>query len=290
MITEKAYGKINLTLHVGDKRVDGYHEIDSLMHTIDLADDITLERQEGISLSVSGENVPDGPDNLMVKAAEVFFRMCGLKGCGAAMTLRKRIPTESGLGGGSADAAAVLRGLNRLYETQFSLPVLARLGRLVGADVPFLVSGGAARCRGIGEKLTPFSAWAGLPLLLVKPPVSVATPEAYRLFDAEKGKCPPRTGDALRALEVRDGNLLAESLFNDFEESLFPSVPALGQVKEAFREYGAVNLMTGSGSAFFLLFRDGKKRKETGERIRAEHPEWTVIETQTIDPFPSGSC
>lgn len=288
MIAEAAHGKINMTLHIGEKRRDGYHEIDSLMHTVDIADEITLEKQEGLSLRVLEGKVTDGPDNLMFKAADIFFRTCGLSGCGAAMTLKKRIPTEAGMGGGSADAAAVLRGLNRLYETRFSLPVLARMGRMVGADVPFLVSGGAARCRGIGEKLTPLAAWEGLPLLLVKPAVTVSTPEAYRIADEEKGRIPERKGDACRAVETADYALLEGSLFNDFEEVLFPRVPALREVKESLCRYGARNLMTGTGSVFFLLFENSAKRKETEAQLRADHPEWEILEAKTFDPFAHG--
>lgn len=158
MIIETAHAKINFTLSVGSKRADGYHSIDSLMHSISLSDRITLTKAEAITLSVTEGEAPLGRENLMVRAAERFFEETGLSG-GVSMTLAKRIPSEAGMGGGSSDAAAVLRGLARLYETELSLATLARWGASLGADIPFCVVAGAARCQGIGEKLTPLTPW-----------------------------------------------------------------------------------------------------------------------------------
>ena len=177
MIIETAHAKINFTLSVGSKRADGYHSIDSLMHSISLSDRITLTKAEAITLSVTEGEAPLGRENLMVRAAERFFEETGLSG-GVSMTLAKRIPSEAGMGGGSSDAAAVLRGLARLYETDLSLATLARWGASLGADIPFCVAAGAARCQGIGEKLTPLAAWAHLPLVILRPPVSVSTGKA----------------------------------------------------------------------------------------------------------------
>ena len=143
MITETAQAKINLTLSVGEMRSDGYHTIDSVMHSISLRDSITLERAETVSLAIVEGVAPAGKENLMVKAAELFLKEKGISG-GVRMTLAKRIPSEAGMGGGSSDAAAVLRGLARLYGTGDSLKSLAAMGKALGADVPFCVLGGAA--------------------------------------------------------------------------------------------------------------------------------------------------
>ena len=146
MIIETAHAKINFTLSVGSKRADGYHSIDSLMHSISLSDHITLTKAETITLSVTEGEAPLGRENLMVRAAERFFEETGLSG-GVSMTLAKRIPSEAGMGGGSSDAAAVLRGLARLYETDLSLATLARWGASLGADIPFCVMAGPRAVR-----------------------------------------------------------------------------------------------------------------------------------------------
>ena len=226
MIIETAHAKINFTLSVGSKRADGYHSIDSLMHSISLSDRITLTKAEAITLSVTEGEAPLGRENLMVRAAERFFEETGLSG-GVSMTLAKRIPSEAGMGGGSSDAAAVLRGLDRLYETELSLATLARWGASLGADIPFCVVAGAARCQGIGEKLTPLTPWAHLPLVILRPPVSVSTGKAYQLLD-HMGKRPMDTTPlAIEALSGRDPGVLARALSNDFEAGLFPVEPIL---------------------------------------------------------------
>ena len=198
MIAEKAYAKINLTLSVGEKREDGYHEIDSVMHSISLCDEVKLTEAGGISLSIKEGLAPGGKANLMWEAAELFFRETGFSG-GAHMELVKQIPSEAGMGGGSSDAAAVLRGLNRMTGQQLSLAALADMGARLGADVPFCVAGGCRRCEGIGEKLTPLAGWAGLPVVIVRPGVSISTGKAYGLLDV----CPRRrAGTAESCIEA----------------------------------------------------------------------------------------
>lgn len=154
MIQETAYAKINLTLSVGERRPDGYHDIDSVMHSISLHDTITLKKADTVSLSILKGSAPAGRDNLMVKAAEHFLAARHIIG-GVSMTLAKEIPSEAGMGGGSSDAAAVLRGLSALYETGDTPETLAALGAALGADIPFCVLAGAARCEGIGENSPP---------------------------------------------------------------------------------------------------------------------------------------
>ena len=182
MIQETAYAKINLTLSVGQKRTDGYHDIDSVMHSISLSDTITLEKADTTTLAVVKGSAPEGRDNLMVKAAELFLREKQLPG--VSMTLAKEIPAQAGMGGGSSDAAAVLRGLAALYETGDSPSDLAAMGASLGADIPFCVAGGAARCEGIGDKLTALPPWEGLPLLIIRPQTSESTARAYAAIDA----------------------------------------------------------------------------------------------------------
>ena len=217
----------------------------------------------------------------MVRAAERFFEETGLSG-GVSMTLAKRIPSEAGMGGGSSDAAAVLRGLARLYETDLSLATLARWGASLGADIPFCVAAGAARCQGIGEKLTPLTPWAHLPLVILRPPVSVSTGKAYQLLD-HMGKRPMDTTPlAIEALSDRDKGALARALSNDFEAGLFPVEPILWETSAYLKTLGRPALMTGSGSAFFVLAKDTKEQVVLASRIRAEQPSWFVEMAETV--------
>ena len=150
-ITEKAHAKINLTLTVGKKRKDGYHEIDTIMHVIDLHDTIILEKSENLKLTVEEGKAPEKEENLMWKTAEEFYKKIKEKPQ-VHMKLYKRIPAQAGLGGGSADASAVLRGLNKLTKANLTKEELCEIGIKYGADIPFCIYEGSARCRGIGEK------------------------------------------------------------------------------------------------------------------------------------------
>lgn len=281
MIEETACAKINLTLSVGEKRSDGYHTIDSIMHSISLCDDITLERAEGISLTIVEGRGPSGKENLMVKAAELFLREKGISG-GVRMTLAKHIPSEAGMGGGSSDAAAVLRGLARLYGTGDGLETLAAMGASLGADVPFCVRGGACRCEGIGEVLVPLTPWPGLPLLIVRPETSVSTGEAYRLLDGRDKRPKDRTEDSMKALADRNRQELYESLSNDFEDALFPKNEVLEETSSILHSLGRPTLMTGSGSAFFLFPKDREEGKALAEDIKKSHPSWFVETAETV--------
>lgn len=281
MITETAQAKINLTLSVGEKRRDGYHTIDSVMHSISLSDSITLERGEDISLSIVEGTAPAGKDNLMVRVAELFFREKGISG-GVHMTLSKRIPSEAGMGGGSSDAAAVLRGLARLYGTGDSLETLAAMGASLGADIPFCVLGGACRCEGIGEVLTPLTPWPGLPLVIVRPETSVSTGEAYRLLDGRNLRPRDRTEDCMKALEDRNRQELYAALSNDFEGALFPKNAVLAETSSILHSLGRPALMTGSGSAFFLFPKDGEEGKKLAGELKKSHPSWFVETGETV--------
>lgn len=279
MITETAYAKINFTLSVLGRRPDGYHDLDTVMHSISLSDTVTLEPADAISLTVDGA-APAGPENLMWKAAALFFQVTGKKG-GCAMHLAKRIPSEAGMGGGSADAAAVLRGLNGMTGAGLSLDTLCRMGGALGADIPFCVMGGAARCTGIGDKLAPLPPWEGLPLLIVRPNVSVSTRRAYQEMDKQKIQRKQMSRDAARALELRDGARLIRSLSNDFEPVLFETSPILRETREELTESGYPTLMTGSGSAFFVMV-GGADRDVLAKKLRTAHPEWVIELCETV--------
>ena len=280
MITEKAFAKINLTLSVGEKRKDGYHDIDSVMHSISLHDKITLEKSGEISLSVTKGSAPSGQENLMWKAAELFLAETGISG-GVRMELEKHIPAQAGLGGGSSDAAAVLRGLNRLMKTGLSAEELSDMGKRIGADVPFCITGGCCRCRGIGEKLTKVPGWNGLPLVIVRPPVAVETGKAYAVLDRAEKQTGNKTDACIRAVEEKDRKKLAENLSNDFEKALFAEEPVLEETSRRLALFFRPLLMTGSGSAFFVIAESRADRKQLAEEIKKESPGLFIAETET---------
>ena len=272
-VTERARGKINLSLAVLGKRPDGYHELDTVMHTVTLADTVEIAESEAISLAVEGQ-APAGADNLMWRAAALFFRETGLPG-GVAMRLTKRIPSEAGLGGGSADAAAVLRGLNRLTGAGLSAEALCRMGAKLGADVPFCIVGGCARCRGVGDIIEPLPPWEGLSLLIVRPPLSVSTGAAYGDIDRQGIQGVSTAERAAAAIAARDRKGLAEALANTFEAVMPEELSAAARVIASF---GAPALMTGSGSAFFLL-TGGEERQRIAEALR-QRPGWFAAEAE----------
>ena len=279
-ITLAAHAKINLTLYVGNKRPDGYHNIDSIMHQIALADEITVSPSDTIRLSVIEGTAPEGEDNLMWTAARRFLTAAGLS-TGLSMELKKRIPSPAGMGGGSADAAAVLAAANAVYDHPLNQSELLTLAATLGADVPFCLAGGCARCQGIGEKMTPVSPWSGLSLVIVRPEVFVSTGSAYARIDASPHKRPDTTEAMMRALKEKDMPLLSASLMNHFEEGLFPLEDELAAAAACLARFGRPFQMTGSGAAFFLIADDSREAGRIAETIRKKHPAWYTAVTKT---------
>ena len=248
VLQEKAYAKLNLTMDVLFRRPDGYHSIDSLMQTVDLYDTVTIERSRTIDVTCSGMLLPYA--NTARKAAELFR---SLTGHGCRIHLDKKIPSEAGLGGGSSDAAAVLRGLNRLYEEYLPYETLFSMALRVGADVPFLLKGGLQRAMGIGEILTPLP-YGTMHFVIVKPEGGISTKALYNSLALPLEK--PDTAQAARLLAGNDPAAAAPFLRNAMENAAVAMLPDILSVKEALRGQGALTaVMTGSGSAVFGLFR-----------------------------------
>lgn len=287
-IQERAAAKINLALAVGNRREDGYHDIDTVMHSISLSDCVKIRPSHTMEMTVKGAALPAGTKNLAYAAAELFLRETGRAG-GVSITLEKHIPVASGLGGGSSDAAAVLRGLNRMTESGLSADRLRQMGALLGSDIPFCVEGGCARCMGRGEEIHPVPFWDHLALVICRPDFPLNTPEAYKEADRRPGRALLHAGRMEEAVRLRDGEYLASSLFNDFESFLFPITPALKETKIYLRRWGCPVLMTGSGSAFFLLAQDMETAGEIAEKIRAERPDWFAQAAQTTGDVSHGA-
>ena len=250
----KARAKINWTLDVVGKRADGYHLLDTLMQPLELCDLITIEPDAGLSLTLdSPAELSAGEDNLMLRAARALQAYAGAAQ-GARMRLLKRIPMGAGLGGGSADAAAVLKGLNILWSLGLSLDALCEIGVKLGADIPFCLHDAPRRAQGIGERLTPFPCKRRFPLLVVQPCAALSTKAVFSAYSAVSPKRPDTPG-ALRALAAGDLPLLSQCAANVLEEASLPMRPEIGAAKAALLQAGAVMAqMTGSGSAVFGAF------------------------------------
>ena len=205
-ITELAPAKLNLTLDVGARRPDGYHEITSVMQSAALYDVVTLETVEtdDIAVECPGTDLPTGPDNLAWKAADVFFQETNIPHTGIFIRLEKKIPSQAGLGGGSSDAAAVLRGMRRLFSTNVSDEALETMAARVGSDVPYCVRGGTALARGRGERLTALSPLPMCWFVIVKPPVAHSTAVMFRKLDEIAIANRPDSDAMAKALEIGD--------------------------------------------------------------------------------------
>lgn len=247
MIQERACAKVNLTLGVTGRRRDGYHTLDSLMVTTDLCDDVTVTRCREVIVTCTGMFLPYR--NTLRAAAE---RYRALTGRGARIHVYKRIPAEAGLGGGSADAAAVLRGMQRLYGEAEERD-LYDIALRVGADVPFCLQGGLCRAQGVGEVLTPFRLGAPLHLVLAKPAAGVSTRALFERLNLPQPL--PDTARAMAALSGGDVRALGPLLCNALQAEAEALVPEIGTLRQRLLALGALGAsMTGSGSAVFGLF------------------------------------
>lgn len=266
LVEELALAKVNLTLGILYKRQDGYHAIDTIMHTVSLFDRLWIQPSRTVEVTVTGMTLP--ADNTMTRAAELYRRETG---CGAKIRCEKRIPAEAGLGGGSADAAAVLRGLQRLHR-MCDDDALRRIALSVGADVPFCLVGGTCRCEGVGEVLTPFVPGTRLHFVLCKPAQGVSTAALFRSLPLPRPRV--ETMRAMAALGKGDLEALAPLLQNVLEPAAVSLVPAIGDLKRQLLDAGALAAeMTGSGSAVFGLFRSEEDAKTALPKIDAPFKE-----------------
>ncbi|MBQ8683702.1 MAG: 4-(cytidine 5'-diphospho)-2-C-methyl-D-erythritol kinase [Clostridia bacterium] len=269
-VTVKAPAKLNLTLDVVGTRADGYHLLESIMQTVDRYDTLTAIRAEEITLTVVGGDPCPTEKNTAYKAARAFFRETGIAG-GVAMTLEKTIPQQAGMGGGSADAAAALWALNRLYDTRLSAEKLCAIGVQVGADVPFCVLGGTAFVTGIGEGLQPLLPLPDCYIVVAKPDEGVSTAEAYAAIDRASCLRHPDHDKALNAIAAGNLPAVCAQAVNVFEEvTALPGVQAIRQTMDAFSPL--CSRMTGSGSAVFAVFANREQAEACAARLKQGWP------------------
>lgn len=271
MICLKAYAKINWTLDILGTRSDGYHLMDMLMQGVEIADTLWLEADSQIHLegagnapkgggmsndALSSQAVPYDQSNLVCRAALALQTYTGVK-CGARIRLEKHIPSGAGMGGGSADAAATLIGLNRLWGLGLGRDELFSIGLSLGADVPFLLTGGLARVGGIGEAITPLHPAPRVPLVLLQPCGGLSTGKVFAAYDALSQEALPRphTQSAQHALLAGDLIALGRAMGNVLEAASRPARPVIAQAAQALEALGAVRaMMTGSGSVVYGVF------------------------------------
>ena len=272
----KGFAKINLHLDVTGIRDDGYHNIQSVMQTVSLCDIVDIEITEGgnIVIECDRAGVPLDEKNIAYKAAKMFFEKADIRS-GAKITIKKNIPMAAGLAGGSADAAAVLVGLNELFESVLSKDDIYALGATLGADVPFCISCGCCYTEGIGEKLTDIDPLSPETVLVIAcGGEGVSTPMAYGMLDSKYNKFVdyiPRGCDELKSTLKLGGSDFYKYIFNIFEEPVSSVRAAVGLAKKIMLDNGAcASMMSGSGPSVFGIFGDITDAERAVERLKAQ--------------------
>lgn len=281
----EAYAKINLGLDVLERLENGYHKVRMIMQTISLHDTLLLERlkEPGIVLETDEETLADVQSNLACRAAKLLFEEFDLKG-GLHIRLVKRIPVAAGLAGGSSDAAAVLRAVNRLWDLGLTSEQLMERGVKLGADVPYCIAGGTYLAEGIGEVLSRQPDVPECCVLIAKPAVSVSTKWVYEHLRADTLKEHPDIDGMLLALKEQDLDSLAAKMDNVLEPVTKAEHPVIGQIEDAMSNLGAVRaMMSGSGPTVFGLFRTKEQMRHAYEHLQGM-PEIAVLQEAYMQP------
>ncbi len=254
MVQELAFAKINLTLDILGKRSDGYHSLQTIMQSLDLADVVELEKSDAIELKISGnDSLPTDENNLAFRAVLAVNKACG-KNLGVIINLSKKIPAAAGLAGGSSDAAAVIRGLNRLYNLNLTAEKMCEIGAQLGSDIPFCIIGGTCLAEGRGEKLTPLPALKNFSVVLIKPRGEISTAWAYKTYDENSTANHISTFEIIEMLRAGDYGSAFKNFANVLEAVAVKKIPAIETYKNFLLENGAeFALMSGSGPTVFTL-------------------------------------
>jgi 4-diphosphocytidyl-2-C-methyl-D-erythritol kinase len=281
-----APAKVNFYLQVVRKRPDGYHDLVSVMQALELADEVSIKRSgPGIRLTCDSGEVPGGDANIAYRAADSVIREAGIAD-GVDIHINKRIPVAAGLGGGSSDAAATLKGMDLLFGLGIPGPRLREMGRALGADVPFFLSWPTARAEGVGEVLTELPSPAEAWLVLVNPGFGVSTRWVYESLNLGLTNSPnditlpPFKGPAY------DAGLLVSYLRNDLERVTAGRYPQIEEIKRRLVEEGALGaLMSGSGPTTFGIFSLRTEAERAAQRLHGHG--WRVVVTRTISAWPA---
>ncbi|MBU5255494.1 4-(cytidine 5'-diphospho)-2-C-methyl-D-erythritol kinase [Tissierella praeacuta] len=277
-----SYGKINLGLDVLYRRDDGYHEINTIMQQISLNDILTIkETKKDIEIECNKEEVPLDSTNLVYHAWKKMQKKTGINR-GIKVNIYKRIPVAAGLAGGSANAAAVLKGLNELWGLRLSEKELMEIGVEIGADVPYCIMGGTAFAEGIGEKLTKVRSFKDKNVLLINPGIGISTAEVYKNIRLNK-QSHIDIKKIMSFIEEDDINSVAKSITNIMEEVVIEKTPIISEIKRDMLDYGALgSLMSGSGPTVFGLFEDLDKLQFCKKNLEKKYNKGVVLIVKTI--------
>lgn len=280
----KAYAKINLGLDVLGTLPNGYHEVKMVMQTVDIWDELTFERTaSGITISTNSKELPTDGDNLIYKAAGLMMEELGIKG-GVNIYLRKNIPIAAGMAGGSADAAAAMRGICELYGLQVEDQRLMELGVRIGADVPYCIMGGTALAEGIGEKLTELPSPPDCWLVVAKPDINVSTKYVYEHLDAVGDFSHPDIDGMITALKEGSLGGIVKRLGNVLEQVTVEAYPIVDDIKNQLRASGALGaLMSGSGPTVFGMFQDREQADTAALQLERQSLAGQVFVTNFVN-------
>lgn len=267
----KAYAKINLGLDVVRRLENGYHEVRMIMQTVGIHDELMLKRTEkGITVTTDSGELPTDENNLIYKAAKLMLETYHIPS-GLHIHLKKNIPVAAGMAGGSTDAAATFKGINRLFDLDCTLEELMKLGVQIGADVPYCVMGGTALAEGIGEKLTSLNPAPDCYLLVAKPDIQVSTKYVYEHLDAEGIKKHPDIDGMVEAIWEESLQGILDRMENVLESVTVEKYPIIQKIKDRMRELGALNsLMSGSGPTVFGIFISERQAREAYVQMEKE--------------------
>ena len=269
----KALGKINLGLDILGQRENGYHDVRMVMQTVYLYDRVFLEKSKipGIQLVTNLKYLPVNENNIAYKAADILMSEYDIQD-GVKITLDKHIPVAAGMAGGSSNAAAVLFGMNRMFELGLSEEELKQYGVRLGADVPYCIQRGTVLAEGIGEELTPLPPLPKCYVLIAKPPLSASTETVYEKYDALEQVEHPNIDGIIRGLEEADIHQVASSMGNVLEQVMIPEYPVIGKIKETMLEAGALGaMMSGSGPTVFGIFDQRSTAKKAAYKIKGHN-------------------
>ena len=285
-IIMKAPAKLNLYLDIEEKLDSGYHNMKMVMQTISLCDKVKIEKNESgkIEICSSNNKIPLDEKNIAYKTAEAFYETRKEKFTGLKITIDKEIPMEAGMGGGSADAAAVLKGLDILEKTDMSEEEMIEVSVSLGGDVPFAVKGGTCSAEGIGEKLSALKPLKNMAFVIIKPDTGISTKEAFHKFDEENVREEDRYSEMLKAMESGNREEIILNMQNLFEK-LCP-LKEVDNYRKILLNAGAEKaMMTGSGSAVFGVFENIYEAQKAAEKIKTQIQNvWTAV------PFDKGAC
>lgn len=279
-----APAKINLFLHVGEKRNDGFHELESLVVFAEAGDALTFEPSDALTLSLAGpfaSGLDAESDNLVLRAARTLAAHSGRRAT-AAIRLTKNLPVASGIGGGSADAAATLRGLARLWGLEVSWPELRAVAATLGSDVPVCIESRAAWMEGRGERITPVGVVPAIAMVLVNPAAAVSTADAFRRLSARSGT--GKIDHSTRMSTRSDVLALLRTTSNDLEAPARSIAPLIEDVLDELARMPGVEFhrMSGSGATCFALFEDDNAAELATIALSHSHPQWWVQATKTV--------